>query len=61
MSQPDTIRIQSPNAETIELVDLGETIILLQAEEFGEVQSVTIDATQALLLLPILEKIAKAV
>lgn len=54
--QPDTIQITSANTETIEAVDLGEAVVLMQADETGEVQSVTLDRAQALQLSTILQQ-----
>ena len=56
MPQPETIQITSTVAETIELIDLGETIVLMQPDETGEVQSITVDRQQALKLATILQQ-----
>lgn len=53
-TQPDTIQLTSANTETIEVIDLGEAVVLMQADETGEVQSVTLDVSQALQLSKLL-------
>jgi hypothetical protein len=56
MTQPDTIQITSSNSQTIEAVDLGEAVVLMQADETGEVQTVTLDHDQALQLAKVLQQ-----
>lgn len=46
MQQPNTMTITAPNADTLEVVDLGETFVLLQKDETGDTNSIAITGEQ---------------
>lgn len=48
MTQPVIIRLTSAQSDPIEAVDLGEAMVLMQRDETGDVQTVSLDRNQAL-------------
>lgn len=54
--QPETVKLASSNNASIEVINMGEGVILLQPDEFGEVNSVAIDAQQAAEMIKLLQQ-----
>lgn len=55
--QPETVKLTSPNNAPIEVINMmGEGVVLMQPDEFGEVNSVAIDVRQAAEMIKLLQQ-----
>lgn len=55
-TRPDSTILPSTEAEAIEAIPMGETLVLIQHDELGDANSLVIDDSLAKQLLPILQQ-----